>query len=132
MRILSFFCLFLLISCTKEATDPETDKDTVNLTITATTTPATANAEGNIVSRVRCSGPNLCYRFKEFEVKETGDKQYDIRAKGTFPTDKNTICAQAVYVVDTTVSIKPAATGRYTLRFYNGTTIFKTDIVQVN
>lgn len=140
IRIISLFVLLLLMSCSKTVTEPETemnkqqgtDETLVNLTITATTTPATASMEGNIVSSVRCVGPNLCYKFKTFEVKETAAREFEIRAKGTFPSGENVVCAQAIYSVDTTVSIKPTTTGQYTLRFYNGTTLFKTDVVQVN
>lgn len=132
------FLLLLATGCTKHS--PETassdrqqhTEDTAGyLTISAATAPASASLEGSIVANVHCTGPNLCYRFQAFEIKETAAREFEIRAKGKVPGQGN-ICAQAIYGIDTTVSIKPTMLGQYTLRFYNGATLFKTITVLVN
>lgn len=137
-RLFVFFLLLVAVGCTKPARETDTtdrqqrSEGTLgNLTISAVSAPAAASLEGNIVANVRCTGPNLCYRFIAFEVKETAAREYDIRAKGNVP-GPDAVCAQAVYVTDTTVHVKPTTAGLYTLRFYNGTALFKTETVQVN
>jgi hypothetical protein len=128
-RLIAFVIPLLLLSCTKEA--EEGNHELRDLIITETSTTPTASLEGSIVSRMKCYGPDLCYRFRQFEIKETSPRQYDIRAKATYPKG-NVFCPQALYEVDTTININPATTGQYVLRFYNNNTLFKADTVQVN
>jgi hypothetical protein len=75
-------------------------------------------------------GPDLCYRFAYFTVNP---QQFliDIHAIGTFPTNP-VGCAQAIYYKDTTLSLQPNVAGKYVLRFYNGSQLFKSDTVNVN
>jgi GH25 family lysozyme M1 (1,4-beta-N-acetylmuramidase) len=75
-------------------------------------------------------GPDLCYHFAYFTLNR---QQFlvDIHAIGTYPT-KPTACPLAIYYKDTTLSIQANAVGKYVLRFYNGTQLFKADTVQVN
>jgi hypothetical protein len=73
---------------------------------------------------------DLCYHFAYFTVNK---QQFlvDIHAIGTYPT-KPTVCLQAFYYKDTTISIPTNVAGNYVLRFYNGDVLFKSDTVQVN
>lgn len=128
-QFLLLFAAAAFFSCEKEKI--KTDESLVDLTFTSTTTPKVVSAESDIVARVRCYGPNLCYRFVRFDVSETGTRQFDIRAKAEVPKG-NPVCAQALYQVDSTVRIHASASGQYILRFFQNNTLFKADTVQVN
>ena len=129
-RLFTVFLVAALIGCSKEAT--EENGNLVDLTFTSTNTPQEVSEDDHIVSRVKFYGPNLCYRFVKFDIKETGVREFAIRAKATLPDIKELGCAQALYQVDTTVSINAATQGQYILRFYHHNTLFKSDTVQVN
>jgi hypothetical protein len=123
--------LFLL-ACQKTGSEPDTIL--TDLTIIATNTPNDINQGQDIVSHVRCSGPNLCYSFAKFEIREMGQGQFEIKAKAHYPNPKkgDIICLQAVYYVDTVLHIKAPASGQYLLKFMNNQQLFKTDTVRVN
>lgn len=125
-------CLLLLTSFFIIACDKPIESDTqfTELSFTQTNTPVAATLGQNILSSVRVSGSDLCYRFAYFTVNQ---QQFlvDIHAIGTYPA-KPTYCPQALYHKDTTLSIQTNAVGKYVLRFYNGDQLFKSDTVQVN
>lgn len=144
-------CLFFitLLSCNKtdkEKTDnqpgritdepcsinSQPDKILVDLRIYGTATPRSQVQGQAIISQVKCSGPDLCYRFCHFEITEAGTRRFEIRAKATFPKGNNYVCLQAFYVKDTTAKINTPTKGQYLLQFYNKNILFKTDTVQVN
>jgi hypothetical protein len=132
-QIFFFFIIFIaLSSCSKTTYEPDTV--IVDLSIVSTNTPSTQVQGQHIVSNIKCSAPDLCYRFLNFEIKETANKIFEISAKGTYPNAKkgDVICAQAIYYKDTTVSILTPVKGQYILKFYNNKAIFKSDTVQVN
>jgi hypothetical protein len=129
MNKYSLLCAFILFSsCTKPL---KMDEAPVNLTIIKTETPLTQTQGKDIVSQVTCSGANLCYHFTNFQVNETGQREYEIYAMGTVPNHL-TECAQTIYYKDTTVKINAAVKGQYLLHFFNYNALFKTDTVQVN
>jgi hypothetical protein len=130
-QLLAIFFIAVLVGCTKEAVETTDDDNLVDLHFTATNTQPVQSENGNIVSRVQCSAPNLCYKLVRFNIKETAPRQYEIRAKGSYP-EGNPVCAQAIYQVDSTVSINAPARGQYILRFYRNQSLFKADTVQVN
>ena len=129
MKFIYFFVLtlFLFIACDKPV---KSHVQFTDLTIVQTTTPKTGSVNQNIVTTVKVSGPDLCYRFAYFTVNQ---QQFlvDIRAIGTYPT-KPGACPLAIYYKDTTLSIPVAVAGNYVLRFYNNAQLFKSDTVQVN
>jgi hypothetical protein len=128
-RLFMIFLAAAFIGCQKEAV--ETNDKLVDLVFKSTNTPQEVSKGSNIVSNVKCYGPNLCYQFAEFEIKETSVREFAIRAKATFPERKDAVCAQALYQVDTTVSINAPTPGLYVLRFYHDNSLFKADTVQV-
>lgn len=131
--IIGFVVSFLISACIKsEPALPDTVL--ADLTITQTTAPSTVSANQNIVSGVKMTGPNQCYKFAQFEVTQQNPLLFDIRAKASIPNpDKGNVnCAPQVYTKDTVLSIPTHATGKYVLRFYNGTQLFQSDTVQVN
>jgi len=113
--------LFIFFVCDKPI---KSDVRFTKLNIVQTSTPAT-DTNQNIVSTISVSGPELCYRFAYFTVNQQ-KLLVDIHVIGTYPTESMD-CAQAIYN-------KVAATtaGKYVLRFFNGTQLFKSDTVQVN
>jgi len=125
-------------ACNKSTVKPQlesgdtSDTVLVDLTILSTATPANISQGQNIVSNVRCAGSNLCYNFAKFEVAETGARQFEIKAKSTFPTGSDIGCFEAIYYKDTTFEIKNPASGQYVLKFLNNNQIFKIDTVQVD
>jgi len=126
-RSVLLLALVLLIACDKPI---ESDIQFTDLSFVQTATPANVALNQNIVTSVKVMGPDLCYGFGYFTVNK---QQFlvDIHAIGTYPT-KPGACPQAIYYKDTTLSIPADAAGKYVLRFYNGTQLFKSDTVQVN
>ena len=129
MKTVCFLLLtmFLVIACVKPV---DSDIQFKDLNFVQTNTPTTGTVNQNIVSNVRVSAPDLCYRFAYFTVNQQ-QLLVDIHAKGTYPTEPKA-CAQAIYNKDTTLSIPATTAGKYILRFYNGSQLFKSDTVQVN
>jgi hypothetical protein len=101
-----------------------------DLDITATNTPKTLTQWQEIVSKITCWLPNGCYDFKKFEIIETGNKQFQIKAIASYI---NTVaCIQALIKIDTSLVINTPTKGQYLLHFYNDNTLFNTDTVNVN
>jgi len=132
--IISFVVISFLISACIKSEPALPDTVLADLTITQTTTPANASANQNIVSDVKMTGPNQCYKFSQFEVTQQNPLLFDVRAKASIPNpDKGSVsCLPPIYTKDTLLSIPTHLTGKYVLRFYNGTQLFKSDTVQVN
>lgn len=128
-QVFTIFLAMAFFSCHKDVT--ETGNNLVDLIFTSTNTPQTVSKGGDIISSVKCYGPDLCYRFAKFDIKETRARQFDIRAKATYPENNSVVCAQALYKVDTTVSINATTSGLYVLRFFHNNTLFKADTVEV-
>jgi len=122
----------MLLVFVSTACDKPVESDTVftDLSIVQTTTPKTGTVNQGIVSNLRVSGPDLCYRFAYFTVNK---QQFliDVHAKGTYPA-KPSGCATAIYYKDTTLSVPVTVPGSYVVRFYNDLQLFKSDTVQVN
>jgi hypothetical protein len=133
MRYLFFLMLLVtVVSGCKKNTGLDTV--VVDLTIISTNTPPAATQGHNILSNIKCSGTDLCYKFLRFDIKETGTRQFEIKVKATYPNSKkgDIVCAQAIYYVDTSITINAATKGQYILNFYNNNTLFKADTIQVN
>lgn len=122
------FAFVLFLGCTKPL---KQDNAPVNLTIIKAETPKTQSLGEDIVSQVTCSAENLCYHFSNFDISETGEREYEIRAIGTYP-NYPTECLQAIYYKDTTVKINATVKGQYMLHFFNNNVLFKTDTIKVN
>jgi hypothetical protein len=127
-HILFTLLVVIVFGCNKNHDDSELRE--VSLAFTRIQTPAVVAFPQKIISAVKVSGHDLCYRFTHFEIKHPMANVYEIYAKGTYPA-RPTVCLQAIYTKDTTVQIQPTAPGQYILRFYNQE-LYKTDTVQVN
>ncbi|WP_462253295.1 hypothetical protein [Ferruginibacter sp.] len=134
MRQIFFFFIFFIVLSSCKKTTYEPDTVIVDISIISTNTPSNQVQGQHIVSNVKCAAPDLCYRFLNFEIKETANRTFEINANGTYTNAKkgDVICAQAVYYKDTTVSIFTPVKGQYILKFYNNKALFKSDTVQVN
>jgi hypothetical protein len=75
-------------------------------------------------------GANLCYSFKQLSISKSADKTYDIKVIGNIPC-KPAVCALALYQVSPSGTINAISAGTYTLRFYNGTSLFTTLTVTI-
>lgn len=75
---------------------------------------------------------NADVTFLNFEVKKESAKHYEIRAKGFYDNINYEISLPVVMTFDSTVSIKPVATGQFLLKFYSGSQLVQTDTIQVN
>lgn len=115
----------MILGCTKE---DEPKEKVADLHIIATTTPASILKGEEILSKVKCQGPDLCYSLR-FDITEVSARQFEIRAKALH---RGNVCALALYSVDTIARIQATANGQYLLRFYNANQLVKTDTVQVN
>ena len=126
-KLIFILCVLLFSGCKKDNT---TGTNLVDLTIISTNTPKSLVQGQDIISNVRCSGSNLCYSFSNFEISETSPKIFNIRAMGTYPRGEP-VCLLAIYYKDTAVTIKAPGIGRYILRFYNNSLLWKSDTVEV-
>ena len=127
------FLAIMVISCSKDSIFLP-DTVLTDLEITQTNTPTAVPRLQSIVSTVHMRAPNLCYRFSHFQVAQINPVLYQINAKATIPNpDKNNaVCLPTVYQKDTTLSIPTTVAGKYVLRFFNGTQLFRVDTVVVN
>jgi hypothetical protein len=134
MRQIIFLSIILTLlgACKEREIQPATIS--VDLTIIQTNTPTTQAQGQEIISNVKCSGSDLCFKFSKFEISETKPREFAIKAKSTYPNCSigDCVCLQAIYYIDTTVNIKTSTKGQYILRFYNSNFLFKSDSVQVN
>ncbi|RYY96520.1 MAG: hypothetical protein EOO11_13275 [Chitinophagaceae bacterium] len=131
MYKISLFLLGVLwlASCKKENNDARTE---AVLTIDSTKMPAIATLNTAFSGRVRATGPNLCFRFERMRVDSTAPREYAVRTIGSVPQGQGG-CAQAIFRVDTTITITPRVAGQNIIRFYNANnSLFKADTVQVN
>lgn len=136
MKQLFFIFLVLIIheSCVKKSTGPDSDTISIDLLIISTNTPATQIQGQDIVSTVRCAATDGCQNFSRIEIKKTGIRQFEIRAKGTFPyrKDGQIVCTLMYTEFDTTARIYASEKGQYVLNFHYRNVFFKSDTVQVN
>jgi hypothetical protein len=130
----SFLVLAIFDSCVKNSSEPVPDTILIDMPIISTNTPATQIQGQDIVSNVRIAATNGCVLFSRIDIKEIAIRQFDIRAKATFPyrKDGEIACTAIYYTVDTTARINTISKGQYILRFYNKNLLFKSDTVQVN
>ena len=102
-----------------------------DLTITSTTTPKQKPLGEIVTSKISCILPNTCYSFSGFEVREVGNNNVEIRAKGRNTAKEGTVCGQAQIPVDTVIKFKPVVTGKIILKFYNKNDYFKSDTIEI-
>ncbi len=131
LLLISAFCL-TMTSCKKNTDRPKSKTDYIP--IISTQTPREISLGGEINSRVTMGFYNYAadVTFLNFEIKEKPEKLYEIRAKGFYDNINYELSLPVVMTFDSTVSIRPAATGQYLLKFYSGSHLERTDTVLVN
>ena len=127
--LLIFIAIVLCISCSKT----DVDDTFANLVITKAEAPDTTTLEQGITINVQGYGPDLCYKFSHFDVRNDAPFQYNISARATI-TKGEVACLQAINKFDKSLTVKPNIKGQYVLRFHHvaSGTAFITDTVQVN
>ena len=127
----------LTVTSCKKPTDkpiekPKSKTDYIPI-ISANTSPEVALGE-SIKSKVKMGFYSLSasVTFLNFDVKETTERQYDIRAKGFFDNINYAISLPVVMTFDTILSIRPKIKGQHILRLYSALQLVQTDTVQVN
>jgi hypothetical protein len=126
--------LTIFDGCAKYNTEPGTGSILIDMPIISTNTPESLLQGQDIVSNVRIAATDGCVSFSRIDITEIAIRQFDIRAKATFPyrKDGGVACTAIYYTIDTTVRINTIRKGQYILRFYNKNLLFKSDTVQVN
>lgn len=131
LLLISAFCL-TVVSCKKTNDRPKSKTDYIP--IISSQTPRNVSLGQEIKSRITMGfySYNADVTFLNFDVKEAGAKQYEIRAKGFYDNINYEVSLPVVMTFDSTVSIKPTINGQYFLKFYSGSQLVQTDTVQVN
>jgi len=131
LLLISAFCL-TITSCKKTADRPKSKTDFIP--IISSQTPRDVSLGQEIKSRVTMGfySYNADVTFLNFEVKEKSAKQFEIRAKGFYDNINYEFSLPVVMTFDSTVFIRPVATGEYLLKFYTGSQLVQTDTVHVN
>jgi hypothetical protein len=129
-------CLLVITVVLNACSKPESNGPQLKtqMQIVKVETPKAVVKGTEIVSNVTCEAPNLCYTFSHFDVKNNGNRNYEIRAIADYPNRPpgEVFCAQMIYRIDTTLRIPAPDKGTYMLRFYNKHNLFETDTVVVN
>jgi hypothetical protein len=132
--------VFLLIvslffaACLKNTASPEPARIFDYLSFAYIKGPATATVRDTITFQIKVTGSKSCYKLEGYEGQATGDKQYDLRAVGSYPNPKlgDTLsCNNGPYIKDTTIRFSPRAEGKQIFRFYNNTNLVRADTVVV-
>ena len=124
--LLSLLMTALLFSCAKETAS---EQNQVDLHLASSTMPSSAKQGQVMQVQVRYSIPNPCYRFSHFDIRESGSRTYEIRAKAE--ASGQAVCPQVIVRLDTTVSITPPSAGTYVLRFLRKDEVMKEETVVV-
>jgi hypothetical protein len=120
--------VILFFSCEKT---PDKSLCDTFLVIDSTSTPRTSTVAAGISSIIECYGANLCYSYTGMDVAAKSGNIFEINAKGKINCEVQ-ICAEALYQVRDTIQINTPAAGIYYLKFYNSTSLVRTDTVTVN
>ncbi|ULQ53299.1 hypothetical protein [Flavihumibacter fluvii] len=136
MKMLGFLLVTVMFftACLKDTTPPVPERLYDYLNFAHVQGPATATVRDTITFQVRLTGSKACYRLEGYEGQASADKQYDLRAIGSYPNPAlgdTASCIGAPYVKDTTIRFTPRAEGKQVFRFYNNTTLYRADTVLV-
>ncbi|KIC92751.1 hypothetical protein [Flavihumibacter solisilvae] len=136
MKNLVFVAIAVVLfsACLKSNDVPEPDRILVPMNFSRVITPDSTQVGDTMVAQVTVTGSNLCYRFEGYDGARNGvSEEFDIFAVGSIPNPnkKDTTCPDIQYSKDTVLRITPKTPGKLTLKFYNGSTIFKVDTVVV-
>lgn len=131
LLLISAFSL-TISSCKKNNDRPKSKTDYIP--IISSQTPREISLGEEIKSRVTIGFYNYTadVTFLNFEIKEKPEKLFEIRAKGFYDNINYELSLPVVMTFDSTVSIRPATTGQYLLKFYSGSHLVQTDTVLVN
>ena len=128
--ILIVIVVGLLFSCGKDG-DRSNNLCETYFVIDSTNTPRTSTVANGITTIIRCYGSNLCYTYTDMDITIRPGNVFEIHAKGKIPCGA-VVCAQALREARDTGRISTASAGTYYLKFYNNTSLLKTDTITVN
>lgn len=132
------FFLFVIAccfaSCLKSTPAVEPDRILSYMSFVNIQRIDSAHVGDTVTAMIRVTGPNQCYRFEGFEGKQSGTNMFDIAAVGSIPNPAkgDTSCDQTMYVKDTVFRIYPKISGPLIIRYYNLSTLFMTDTININ
>lgn len=120
-------------ACLKSTEVQEPDRILVPMSFTRVITPDSSKLGDTVKAQVTVTGTNLCYRFEGYDGVNSGPDQYDIQAVGSIPNPakKDTTCPDILYTKDTVLRVTPKLAGKLILRFFNGSSLYKADTVEV-
>lgn len=128
------FTTITLVACLKTKQTPPPARILGYLNITHVNGPDTVSVLDTINFQIRVSGGGSCYLLEGFEGQQTADKQYDIRAVGSYPNPiygDTLSCTGNTYVKDTIIKFSPKAIGKQVFRFFSGADLSSIDTVLV-
>jgi hypothetical protein len=125
------FCL-LVSACRKSPERPKSRTDYIP--INSAVTPRNVALGQEIKSQVNLGfySYSADVTFRNFEVKETAARHYEIRAKGFYNNINYEISLPVVMTFDAMLSIQPTVAGQHILHFYSSSQLVQADTVQVN
>jgi hypothetical protein len=127
-RLTLILAILFLEACNKDKGKGECNTFFV---ITSTISPSPVTVRTGISSVLSSYGANSCFTFTNTSIKEMTGNIFEVRSNGTVHCDAN-VCADVLIGAQDTVHIPSPIPGTYILRFYNGSSLFKSDTVQVN
>lgn len=135
MKYLGFLVITALLftACLKNNTIPEPERLYDYLTFSFIQGPDTVTVTDTIAFQIRVTGNKKCYKLEGYEGMSSGDKQYDIRAVGSYPNPilGDTLDCVGTYIKDTIIRFTPKPSGKQVFRFFNNTTLYRADTVIV-
>lgn len=115
---------------------PEPERLLVPMNFTSVSSIADAKMGDTVSTNISVTGPNGCYKLEGFDARANGigPNTFDILAVGSVPNPAkgDTTCPGSVYTKDTTFRFRLPSSGQYILRYYNNTTLFKADTIEVS
>ncbi|KYP13551.1 hypothetical protein [Flavihumibacter sp. CACIAM 22H1] len=118
-----------LTACLKTKDYPPDERVLVTISFANVNTPDTVKTTDTVVTRLRITAPDQCYRYEGLDTRNSGPNQFDIQAIGSKPNPALPLptCDPFPYSKDTTFKFRLTTPGKYTLRYYNGTTLMQAD-----
>lgn len=127
--VLSAAVVLSLTACLKTKDLPPDERVLVTISFANINMPDTAKTTDTVTAQIRVTAPDQCYRFEGIDTRNSGTNQFDIQAIGSKPNPAlpAVTCDPFPYSKDTTFKFRLQVEGKYTLRYFNGTTLVQAD-----
>lgn len=132
--VLSAAVVLSLTACLKTKDLPPDERVLVTISFANINTPDSAKTTDTVTARIRVTAPDQCYRFEGIDTRNSGNNnQFDIQAIGSKPNPAlpPVTCDPFPYSKDTTFKFRLQVAGKYTLRYFNGTTLVQADTLHI-